>query len=112
MDFLFIEDVHTYEGGARGGRDVCRDFELCSPLVRGCGMIALHDIAPGDAPEEAVAEAETWSDMGGDMPRFWEELEGRRARGLSATRRPDCSGSASCSSIDPLRRPGWPPVDS
>jgi predicted O-methyltransferase YrrM len=38
LDVLFIDGDHTYEG-------VRRDFELYSPLVRGGGIIVLHDIA-------------------------------------------------------------------
>ena len=40
IDFLLIDDGHTYEG-------VKRDFEMYSPPVRKGGIIALYDIAPG-----------------------------------------------------------------
>jgi predicted O-methyltransferase YrrM len=39
MDFLFIDGDHTYEG-------VKKDYEMYSPLVRGGGLIAFHDIIP------------------------------------------------------------------
>jgi predicted O-methyltransferase YrrM len=57
LDFLFIDGDHAYES-------VRRDFELYAPLVRPGGLIAIHDIVPGE--EELV----------GGVPRFWEELKG------------------------------------
>jgi predicted O-methyltransferase YrrM len=39
VDFLMIDGDHTYEG-------VRTDFEMYAPLVRGGGIIALHDILP------------------------------------------------------------------
>lgn len=57
LDLLFIDGDHAYES-------VRRDFELYGPLVRSGGLIALHDIVPGD--EKFV----------GGVPRFWEELRG------------------------------------
>ena len=59
LDLLFIDGDHSYAG-------VSRDFELYAPLVRDGGIIALHDIVPGE--ERSV----------GGVPRFWTELrEGR-----------------------------------
>jgi predicted O-methyltransferase YrrM len=57
VDFLFVDGDHDYEG-------VLKDYELYAPLVRPGGLIAFHDIVPGD--EELV----------GGVPRFWEELKG------------------------------------
>jgi predicted O-methyltransferase YrrM len=57
VDFLFVDGDHEYEG-------VVNDYELYAPLVRPGGLIAFHDIVPGD--EELV----------GGVPRFWEELKG------------------------------------
>jgi predicted O-methyltransferase YrrM len=57
VDFLFVDGDHEYEG-------VVKDYELYAPLVRPGGLIAFHDIVPGD--EEVV----------GGVPRFWEELKG------------------------------------
>jgi predicted O-methyltransferase YrrM len=56
VDFLFVDGDHEYEG-------VRKDYDLYSPLVRRRGLIAFHDIVPGD--EELV----------GGVPRFWEELK-------------------------------------
>jgi len=58
LDFLFIDGDHTYEG-------VRRDFEMYSPLVRGGGAVAFHDIVPG--PPENV----------GGVPKFWSEVRNR-----------------------------------
>ena len=55
LDFLLIDGDHTYEG-------VKRDFELYSPLVAACGIIAFHDINPG--PKDLV----------GGVPEFWKEI--------------------------------------
>jgi predicted O-methyltransferase YrrM len=41
-----------------------KDYELYAPLVRPGGLIAFHDIVPGDA------------ELVGGVPRFWEELMG------------------------------------
>jgi predicted O-methyltransferase YrrM len=64
LDFLFVDGDHTYDG-------VRRDFELYSGLVRPGGLIAFHDIAPGRAAGEAARAAGL---LGGDVPRFWQEL--------------------------------------
>jgi predicted O-methyltransferase YrrM len=56
VDFLFIDGDHQYEG-------VRKDYNLYSRLVRPGGLIAFHDIVPGD--EELV----------GGVPRFWEEMK-------------------------------------
>jgi predicted O-methyltransferase YrrM len=62
LDFLFIDGDHRYEG-------VKTDFASYAPLVRTGGLIALHDIVPGE--EKYV----------GDVPDFWREMkQGRRAR--------------------------------
>jgi predicted O-methyltransferase YrrM len=58
IDFLFIDGDHRYEG-------VSKDFELYAPLVAPDGLIAFHDIVPGQ--EAAV----------GGVPRFWAELKAR-----------------------------------
>jgi predicted O-methyltransferase YrrM len=59
VDFLFVDGDHEYEG-------VRKDFNLYAALVRPGGLIAFHDIVPGD--EELV----------GGVPRFWEELKRSR----------------------------------
>jgi predicted O-methyltransferase YrrM len=56
VDFLFIDADHSYEG-------VTRDFDLYSPLVRGGGIVAFHDISPN-------ARSHTHGTV-----RFWEELK-------------------------------------
>jgi predicted O-methyltransferase YrrM len=56
VDFLFIDGDHEYEG-------VQRDLDLYAPLVRDGGLIAFHDIVPGD-PE-----------LVGGVPRFWDEFK-------------------------------------
>jgi len=58
VDFLFIDGDHTYDG-------VKADFEMYSPLVRSEGLIALHDIVPGN------------EDQVGGVPTFWRELKSR-----------------------------------
>lgn len=60
LDLLFIDGDHSYEG-------VGKDFEMYAPLVRPGGLIALHDIVPGE--EEAV----------GGVPRFWQETKDERS---------------------------------
>lgn len=52
VDFLFVDGDHAVEG-------VRADYELYGPLVRPGGLIAFHDIVPGD--EELV----------GGVPDFW-----------------------------------------
>lgn len=62
LDLLFIDGDHRYEG-------VKADFAGYAPLVRQGGLIALHDIVPGE--EKYV----------GGVPDFWTEAkEGRFAR--------------------------------
>jgi predicted O-methyltransferase YrrM len=56
VDFLFVDGDHTYEG-------VRADYELYGPLVRPGGLIAFHDIVPGN--EELV----------GGVPVFWNEVK-------------------------------------
>ncbi|MEM2901131.1 MAG: class I SAM-dependent methyltransferase [Candidatus Bathyarchaeia archaeon] len=56
LDFLFIDGDHSYEG-------VKKDFETYSPLVRNGGIIAFHDIVPGD-PKYV-----------GGVPKFWKEIK-------------------------------------
>jgi predicted O-methyltransferase YrrM len=58
VDFLFIDGDHSYAG-------VRQDFETYGALVRGGGLIALHDITPGRDPTIEV-------------PRFWSELKRTR----------------------------------
>jgi cephalosporin hydroxylase len=58
IDLLFIDGDHSYES-------VQADYLAYSPLVRGGGLIAFHDIVPG--PEERV----------GGVPHFWQELKQR-----------------------------------
>ena len=68
VDFLFIDGDHTYEG-------VRADFEMYSPLVRGGGLIALHDIVEGS------------SELVGGVPGFWREVrEGFEAEEIIADR--------------------------
>lgn len=56
LDFLFIDGDHEYDG-------VKADFNMYSGLVRKNGLIALHDIVPGDPS------------MVGGVPRFWNEVK-------------------------------------
>lgn len=56
LDFLFIDGDHSYEG-------VKRDFEMYSPLVRGGGVIAFHDIV--DHPPELQCQ----------VKKFWDEVK-------------------------------------
>jgi cephalosporin hydroxylase len=56
LDFLFIDGDHSYDG-------VRADYETYSPFVREGGLIAFHDIVPGD-PE-----------LVGGVPQFWAELK-------------------------------------
>jgi predicted O-methyltransferase YrrM len=56
VDFLFVDGDHEYEG-------VRKDYNLYAPLVRPGGLIALHDIVPGEA------------ELVGGVPRFWEEFK-------------------------------------
>jgi len=62
LDFLFIDGDHTYEG-------VKRDFEMYSPLVRGGGVVAFHDIVPHDKVHDPYGQV--------GVPRFWSEIKGR-----------------------------------
>lgn len=58
LDYLFLDGDHTYDG-------VKRDFEMYRPLVRGGGIVALHDVA------EHKQEADCQVD------RFWREVKQR-----------------------------------
>jgi predicted O-methyltransferase YrrM len=62
LDFLLIDGDHTYDG-------VRRDFEDYGPLVRPGGMIAFHDISE---PGERSPGGDRL--LGGEVPRFWQEL--------------------------------------
>jgi predicted O-methyltransferase YrrM len=53
LDLLFVDGSHRYE-------HVKRDFELYSPLVRRGGLVAFHDVWPGE--------------FAGGSPRFWREI--------------------------------------
>jgi predicted O-methyltransferase YrrM len=57
LDVLLIDGDHSYDG-------VKRDFEMYSPFVRPGGLIAFHDIVPGE-PE-----------LAGMVHRFWPEVRG------------------------------------
>jgi predicted O-methyltransferase YrrM len=61
VDVLFIDGDHSAEG-------VRMYFELYSPLVRSGGMIAFHDIVPGEP--EAV----------GGVPEVWQTLKDETAQ--------------------------------
>jgi predicted O-methyltransferase YrrM len=56
IDFVFVDGDHTYDG-------VRADYELYGPLVRPGGLIAFHDIVPGN------------EDLVGGVPVFWNELK-------------------------------------
>jgi predicted O-methyltransferase YrrM len=56
VDVLFVDGDHSYEG-------VHADFELYGPLVRPGGLIAFHDIVPGD------------ENLVGGVPGFWGEVK-------------------------------------
>jgi cephalosporin hydroxylase len=55
LDYLFLDGDHTYEG-------VRRDFEMYAPLVRGGGIIALHDIAVHNRDSECQVD-KFWSEV-------------------------------------------------
>jgi predicted O-methyltransferase YrrM len=55
LDLLFIDGSTRYE-------HVSRDFEPYSPLVRPGGLVAFHDVWPGE--------------FAGGAPRFWREIQG------------------------------------
>lgn len=57
LDLLFIDGDHSYEG-------VKADFTMYRGLVRDGGLIAFHDIVPGES-----------SRVGG-VHRFWDEIKG------------------------------------
>jgi predicted O-methyltransferase YrrM len=57
-DFILIDGDHSYEGARR-------DFELYRPLVKPGGLIAFHDIVPGNSRSV------------GGVPRLWVELKGQ-----------------------------------
>jgi len=56
IDFLFIDADHSYEG-------VKKDFEMYSPLVKGGGIIAFHDIVK-HPPE-----------LDCNVDKFWNEIK-------------------------------------
>jgi predicted O-methyltransferase YrrM len=56
LDLLFIDGSHRHE-------HVSRDFELYAPLVRQGGLVAFHDVWPGE--------------LAGGVPRFWREVRER-----------------------------------
>jgi predicted O-methyltransferase YrrM len=56
VDFLFIDGDHSYEG-------ICADYELYRPLVRPGGLVAFHDIVPGN------------KELVGDVPDFWRDFK-------------------------------------
>jgi predicted O-methyltransferase YrrM len=56
LDYLFLDGDHTYEG-------VRQDFEMYAPLVRGGGLIVLHDIA------------EHRQDLECRVGKFWNEVK-------------------------------------
>jgi len=56
LDFLFIDGDHTYDG-------VKKDFEMYSPLVKGHGIVAFHDIV--EHPAEIMCE----------VSKFWNEIK-------------------------------------
>lgn len=56
VDFLFIDADHSYQG-------VSADYRTYTPLVRPGGVIALHDIVPGDPVNV------------GGVPKFWSEIK-------------------------------------
>jgi cephalosporin hydroxylase len=60
VDLLFIDGDHTFAG-------VKADYEMFSPLVRAGGLIAFHDIVPGEA------------ELVGDVPDFWRGVRGNDA---------------------------------
>ena len=65
LDFVFIDGDHRYEA-------VRADFELYFPMVRGAGVVALHDI--GYAEE-------------GGVHRLWDNIKDDRNRFLGSTLR-------------------------
>jgi glycosyltransferase involved in cell wall biosynthesis/predicted O-methyltransferase YrrM len=54
IDLLFIDADHTYEG-------VKQDFEMYGPLVRGSGIIAMHDI--GKTPSVEYGTERFWNEV-------------------------------------------------
>ena len=58
VDMLFIDADHTFEG-------VKADFELYSPLVRGGGIVAFHDIC-GHPTMRNIEVDRFWASLGGD----------------------------------------------
>jgi predicted O-methyltransferase YrrM len=55
LDFLFIDGDHSYAG-------VRADFEMYSPLLRKGGLLAFHDVARRQPPEEVY--------------KLWDETKG------------------------------------
>ena len=60
LDFIFVDGDHTYEG-------LRNDFCIYSQLVKENGIMAFHDIVPGNV--EVV----------GGAPRFWSEIKQKYA---------------------------------
>lgn len=60
LDVLFIDGDHTYEGAKK-------DFELYSGLVKGGGVIGLHDIV--DSPKHRRRNCY--------VSKFWKEIKGK-----------------------------------
>jgi predicted O-methyltransferase YrrM len=77
LDFLFVDGDHSYEG-------VKRDVEMYSPLVRPGGLVALHDIKPGDAWVDGVTEF--WEDFRRERPV--EEIDAGAGQGIGLYRIP------------------------
>lgn len=61
FDFLFIDGDHSYEG-------VKKDFFLFQPLVRPGGIIAFHDIAKHNLPEDVCGVDKFWAEIKGAYP--------------------------------------------
>ena len=66
LDFLFIDGDHEYEG-------VKQDWENYSPLVRGGGVVAFHDIVPD---YESRFGRKTRYDSGG-VHQLWGQIKSR-----------------------------------
>ena len=58
VDMLFVDGDHTFEG-------VKADWELYSPLVRGGGIVAFHDIC-GHPQQKFIEVDRFWASLGGD----------------------------------------------
>jgi predicted O-methyltransferase YrrM len=76
LDFLFIDGDHTYEG-------VRTDFTMYGSLVGTGGIVAFHDIVPGQgSPDrsDAAPPKGCGPDIRcvGDVPLFWNEVRSGR----------------------------------